>query len=104
MIITKRTAFRWIKVILLLYCIIGIALYYGQDYLFFHPEAVPASQKYNFATAYSEINIPYDSSSNLNIIQFHPSGDKRGVILYFHGNKKNISWYAKFVPNLIKHG
>jgi len=40
----------------------------------------------------------------MNIIQFLvPDSVKKGVVLYFHGNKKNISWYSKYVPQFTKH-
>ncbi len=40
----------------------------------------------------------------MNIVQFLvPDSTKRGVVLYFHGNKKNISWYAKYAPRFTGH-
>lgn len=102
----KKKIFRWIKIFTLLYCTAGIALYYAQDSILFHPTAVDRQSKYDFGdlnTRYEEVNIPYDKESNLNIIQFKPARDTagrgdtaaRGVVLYFHGNKKNISRYAR---------
>jgi alpha-beta hydrolase superfamily lysophospholipase len=41
----------------------------------------------------------------LNIVQFFSTDTvTKGVVLYFHGNKKNISWYAKYPPYFTKHG
>ena len=36
----KKIVFRWVKLILLVYCVIGIAWYYGQDSLVLHPVAM----------------------------------------------------------------
>ena len=83
---------------------IGIALYYLQDSLLFHPEPVPLNQNYDLKLPYKEVNIPYSSNSNLNIIQFPTDSAVKGVILYFHGNKKNISHYARFVPEFTRNG
>ena len=30
--------------------------------------------------------------------------DSRGVVLYFHGNRKNVGWYARFAPMFTEHG
>ena len=39
------------------------------------------------------------------MIKFFPQDSvRRGVVLYFHGNKKNIGWYAKYAENFTRHG
>ena len=101
----KKKVFRWLKLIILLYCIIGIAFYYAQDYILFHPEPLSKNKKYQFENKYSEIDIPYNKETNLNIIQFKTNdGVAKGVVLYFHGNRKNIGWYAKYAPGFTKNG
>ncbi|MBS1599695.1 MAG: alpha/beta fold hydrolase [Bacteroidetes bacterium] len=96
----KKKLFRWIKVLLLLYAVIGIALYYLQDYMLFHPLTIEKNKKYDFNYPHKEINIPYNAETNFNIIQFSAKDSTpKGVVLYFHGNRKNISWYAKYAPN-----
>jgi pimeloyl-ACP methyl ester carboxylesterase len=101
----KKKILRWVKVILIVYCLLGIAFYYLQDYILFHPVALNRDHKYNFNLPHKELNIPYTENSNINVIQFTSSVDgAKGVVLYFHGNKKNISWYAKYPPEFTKHG
>jgi pimeloyl-ACP methyl ester carboxylesterase len=102
----KRQFIRWIKVLLLLYGAIGIILYYLQDSLLFRPIPVDRSTRYGFGQPFSEINIPYDRETNLNIIRFKAIGDSlpKGVVLYFHGNRKNISWYAPYAANFTRKG
>jgi pimeloyl-ACP methyl ester carboxylesterase len=112
---------RWIKVFLLLYCIIGIAFYYGQEALLFHPVAVDRNVKYDFGQPYTEVNLPFDKETNLNIIEFKatdhqdfraageskfrvPDSLTRGVVLYFHGNRRNISWYAQYAADFTSKG
>jgi alpha-beta hydrolase superfamily lysophospholipase len=89
---------------LCIYCLAGILIYSLQDYLFFRSLAVRRDHRYNFSIPYREINLPYSSSQNLNIIQFETTGPVRGVVLYFHGNRKNIGWYAKYAPMFTAHG
>ena len=100
-----KKIFRWVKIIVVLYCLIGIALYYLQDYILFHPVFLAKNKKYDFSSRYREINIPYDNETNLNIIQFATDANiVKGVVLYFHGNKKNIGWYAQYAPNFTLKG
>lgn len=100
----RKRLFRWIKLILMLYGLLGIAIYYLQDMILFHPEKMEKDHTYHFAVPYREINVPYNDQSNINIIQFTPAGKPRGVVLYFHGNRKNIAWYARYAPNFTSHG
>jgi len=104
--ITKKKGFRWLKVLILLYCIIGIAFYYLQDRILFHPVAVDIHTPYHFDQPFKEVNIPYNKETNINVIQFtHTGADTaRGVVLYFHGNKENISRYAPYATDFTPHG
>jgi hypothetical protein len=89
--------------------------------LLFHPVAVGRDVKYDLGQPYTEVNLPYDKETNLNIIQFKVgmpalSGAApdtasslvaplpKGVVLYFHGNKRNISWYAKYATDFTSKG
>jgi len=101
---TRKLIFRWIKVIVLIYSIIGILFYYLQDKIFFHPLPVPADSTYSFTAPYKEQNIPFNERSVINIIQFTSDSLPKGVVLYFHGNRENIGRYAKHAPNFTKHG
>lgn len=101
----RKRLMRWLKILVLIYCIIGIALYYLQDRILFHPKPLPASYKWNFSLPFREVNIPYTSSSKINIIQFLTTDSTvKGVVLYFHGNKENINRYASAAPHFTKSG
>jgi hypothetical protein len=87
------------------YGCIGIAIYYLQDKILFHPVALASSYSWNFKEPFREVNIPFDTNANINIIQFTTSAPSpKGVVLYFHGNRDNISWYEKFASNFTKNG
>jgi alpha-beta hydrolase superfamily lysophospholipase len=101
--ITRKKTFRWLKVIVLLYGIIGIALYYLQKSILFHPVAVDANTAYHFNQPFKEVNIPYNKETNINVIEF-PADSARGVVLYFHGNKDNITHYARFASDFTSQG
>ncbi len=100
----KEKIFKWAKILIIIYCLTGIALYYSQDKILFHPEKKAPNEPYKFDMPFNEVNIPFDSSSNINIIQFLAvDSTTKGVVLYFHGNGKNISAYAKFALNFTKN-
>jgi alpha-beta hydrolase superfamily lysophospholipase len=101
----NKKLLRWIKVIVLIYCVIGIALFYLQDYFLFHPTPLARSYKYKFDTPFAEVDIPFNETDTLNMVQFLPTGSvRKGVVLYFHGNRGNINRYAKFASNFTKQG
>ena len=101
---------------ILIYCIIGIAFYYLQDKVLFHPVAVDRQVKYDFGQPYTEVNIPYNKETNLNLIEFRVTGNDslnaagppdtsaRGVVLYFHGNRENVSRYARYAVDFTHKG
>jgi pimeloyl-ACP methyl ester carboxylesterase len=102
--IDRTKLMRWLKIVLLLYALLGIIIYYGQDYFFFRPETLDTRYRYDFGQPYREVNLAFDHFSNINIVQFTTTGTPRGCVLYFHGNRKNIAWYAKHAPLFTREG
>lgn len=100
----RQKLFRWLKLALLAYGLLGIAVYYLQDYFFFRPVALDPRHRYDFGQAYREVNLAFDHFSNINIIQFTTAGSPKGCVLYFHGNRKNVSWYARHAPMFTREG
>jgi uncharacterized protein len=101
----KQLIFRWVKIIILIYCIIGIALYYLQENLLFHPTPLSRDHQFKFDMPFEEVNIPMNNTDTVNMVKFFPKDSvRKGVVLYFHGNKGNIERYAKFAQNFTSHG
>lgn len=104
---TKKSTiiFRWIKIIVLVYGVIGIILHFLQERFLFHPVQLPRNYKYQFADSFIEKEIVFNNTDTLSMVQFFPKDSlPKGVVLYFHGNKENIGRYAKFVNVFLKHG
>jgi len=79
-------------------------LYLVQDLLFFHPKKLPITHRFQFDQPFTELNIPIENR-NLNVVQFHSSTpDRKGIVLYFHGNMRNIERYADQAPLFTKNG
>ena len=98
---------RWLKGLLIAYCLVGILLYTLQDVVLFRSVAVDKQQEWGFQRPYREVNLAYSSSANLNIVQFqctNADSVRRGVVLYLHGNRKNIGWYEKYAERFTSTG
>ena len=93
------------KIVALVYCIIGIALYFLQDKFIFHPAKLPADYNYQFDIPFRQIDLAVTTEKNLSIVQFtvHDSV-RKGIVLYFHGNRQNITRYAKHATNFTRNG
>jgi uncharacterized protein len=93
----------WLKISLLVYGVVGIAAYYLQDTVFFHPKKIAAHQAYAFSQPFKEVVIPVDNNTTYSLVQFTTPAPK-GVVLYFHGNQDNVTHYATNAPAFTKKG
>lgn len=107
----KKPVFRLIKLLVILYCLIGIGCYYAQDWLLLHGKPVSRETKYQFDRPFTEVNINYDGETNINIVQFpsfiqSSSTDTvpKGLVLYFHGNREGVSHYAQYAKDFTDRG
>ena len=101
----KKVFLRWLKIGVLLYSLIGIILYYLQEYFLFHPEKLDSNYAYHFDGPFEELKIPGNQTDTISLVKFFPVDSvRRGVVLYYHGNKQNIGRYARFAKNFTQHG
>ncbi len=100
-----KKIWKWFKITAVIYIVIGVALYFLQDKFIFHPEKLPADYIYKFDIPFREIDLRVNEEKNISIIQFTvPDSVRKGIVLYFHGNRKNINRYAPFAANFTKNG
>src|SRR5688500_7923859 len=102
----KRWNFwRLFKIVIIIYCSLGIAFYYLQENFLFHPVPLSADYAYHFSRPFREVNFRINMNENLSVVQFFPEDSvRKGVVLYFHGNRQNINRYAKFADNFTRYG
>ena len=101
----KKKILKWLKVIVIIYVLGGVALYFLQDAILFHPVTLNRDHNYNFPEPHKDISIAINKIDTLNLVDFSSTDTvTRGVVLYFHGNKRNISWYSKYIPYFTRHG
>ncbi len=99
---------KWIKIIAIVYVVIGVVLYFTQELFLFHGKKLPANYIFNYGedAVFRENNITRKDGSNLNFLQFKPtdSNEIAGIVIYYHGNMQNINRYAPFVKIFTING
>ena len=97
---------KWLRIIVVLYVLIGAALYFWQDKFLLHPVSLPPHYRFQFEKPFSETLVKYNSTISFDIVRFKPQIDSiiKGAVIYCHGNMENINHYTKFVSNFTKHG
>ncbi len=101
----KQKFWKFSKWVVIIYCLVGITLYYAQDYFILQSEKLPPVYSFSFNGKMEELNIPFNERDTINLVKFFTANvHKRGLVLYFHGNKDNISHYTRFVPSFTSKG
>lgn len=103
---TKKRIFNSIKITIAVYIFGGFALWSLQDLILLHPKELTAGYVFNIAAPHQGISIPLNEQDQLFIMKFFPTdtANKKGVVLYFHGNRENINRYAAYADNFTKEG
>ena len=102
----RRTVLRIVTVIAFFYALTGIVYYHAQERILFRPVAVAADFRYSFSIPSQEILIRHHPGADLHITKFPASPDveRKGLLIYLHGNRRNVTWYADRVPFFTARG
>lgn len=94
-----------LKSVVVVYLVVGIALYFLQEKFLFHPTKLEAVYAFNFDTPFREVNLQREDGSNLNMVQFLPPDSlPLGIVIYYHGNMRNITRYAPYARLFTMNG
>jgi uncharacterized protein len=88
---------------LVIYLLPGLALYFLQKKLIFHPDVLAADYKFKFDVPFEEIALPIKKDEVLSAVLFKSAAPK-GIVIYFHGNARNISKYGPKTADFIRNG
>jgi pimeloyl-ACP methyl ester carboxylesterase len=101
----KNKAWKWIQVILLVYFLIGAMFYFFQEKIIFNPKKLKEDYRYHFEIPFRQVDHPVTAEKNLSIVQFTvPDSLRKGIVLYFHGNRGNINRYAPNAGSFTRNG
>lgn len=101
----RKKIFRWVKILLLLYASIGIALFYLQEKFLFHPTKLAHNYQFKFDGKFEEIRMPFNETDTMSLVKFFPADSlRKGIIIYYHGNMNNVEHYATYTKPFTKLG
>jgi uncharacterized protein len=105
MLIQKKIIFKTIVVLVALYFFVGLLLYFFQEKFLFHPQKLNTNYTFNFKKPFAELIIPLSNTDTLSLVKFYTNAaDKKGIVLYYHGNMKNVTHYEPYVNIFTKNG
>lgn len=101
----RKDIFRFLRVLVVVYVVVGIGLYFLQEKFLFHPKKIAADTVFNFGQPYREYNFTRDDGTNLNMVQFLPQDSlPLGLVVYYHGNMRNVTRYAPYARMFTMNG
>jgi uncharacterized protein len=95
---------------IVIFYFVGLAvLYFFQDKIIFHETVLADDYKFNFHYPFKEIWIDVQNNpepkSRVNALYFYSDTlPKKGIIVYFHGNARDLNRAGKFAPDFTKNG
>ncbi|NNF02550.1 MAG: alpha/beta fold hydrolase, partial [Bacteroidia bacterium] len=92
-------------VIVVLFIIGNLWTYPFQQYFIFRPEKLNAEYKFKFEYPFEEINLKTKGGGLINALLFRTQEQERkGVVLYFHGNADNNQRWGTLYPQYVYAG
>jgi pimeloyl-ACP methyl ester carboxylesterase len=94
MLTIKKVILRTLKLLLVVYVLLCVALYFFQEKLLFFPDKLDKNHKFSFAQPFEEINIKTKNGKFLNGL-FFEADSATGLVFYLHGNAGSLdNWGA----------
>jgi len=94
----------FIGVLVCLYGIVLIGLYAAQDRMIYLPTKLPKNHKYKLRYPATEVFLTHENGNQINALSFKTNQTSKGVILYFHGNSRNLQHWGRFVNKFLIRG
>lgn len=100
--ILKKLSMLWIA--LGLYICLNAGIYLLQRFIVFQPRRLPAGHVFAFDRPFEEIFITTGDGVKINALYFPTQLDRRGTILYFHGNAGNLQRWGRYHTDFTNRG
>ena len=94
---------KGLKILLILYVMIGASLYFLQEKILFLPTVLEQDYQYNFTHPFEEVFLKPAENASINALHFKTENPK-GVILYFHGNAGDLSRWGNVAEFFVDKG
>ena len=87
-----------------MYLLLLLTVYGLQRFIVFQPIPLNKNHEFQFDIPHQEVFLPAKDSILINGIYFKSTIEKKGVILYFHGNADNLKRWGKYHTDFTKRG
>jgi uncharacterized protein len=82
-----------------------IILYIFQDKIIFHGRVLEKNLKFPFKVPFKELWLKSEKNLYINGIHFYTNNrEKKGIVVYLHGNAHNLVRWGKHSPEFTKNG
>lgn len=85
------------------YSIFVSFLYSVQKKIIFRPDSLPKEHAFTFEAEHEEFFLEHVNGEKINSI-FFSSTESKALVLYFHGNSKNLQHWGNYLPDVINRG
>lgn len=103
--LTRKKFWILLWIIFCAYSLLGALFYFTQDRLIFRSKKLSEDYQYKFDIPFQQVDLAVTEKKNLSIVQFTvPDSIRKGIVLYFHGNRGNINRYAVHASSFIRNG
>tara|TARA_R110002073_G_scaffold108336_3_gene243414 strand:- start:82855 stop:83676 length:822 start_codon:yes stop_codon:yes gene_type:complete len=90
---------RVTAILIIVSCVLLILLYMFQEKIIFPTEKLDKDFAFSFAQEFEEVNLKTEDGETINALHFKVK-EPKGIILFFHGNKGNLSRWGNLVSYL----
>lgn len=81
-----------------------LVLYFFQERLVFHPYALPHDRVFHFEQPFEEHFVAAADGIKLHAIHFHPQGESKGMVVYYHGNGGSMDRWGYVAQDFTSRG
>lgn len=100
---------RKLRYFLLVFGLLCALFFAWQHLLFFHPKTLDMGKGYNIPPflKHTAASLNFDENTLVEILKFKQddtSAAAKGVVLFFHGNRENVEYYAHYAAFFTRNG
>jgi len=97
---------RFLAYFVAFYLLVGLVLWAIHPLILFQPTTLPADYRYSFSQPFQELTLKPTASVQLNALWFQTTSQpRRGVVLFFHGNRDNLTrWGREYSTRFTERG
>lgn len=94
----------FLAVIVVGYIAVCLVLYFFQEKLIFHPYSLPQDRVFHFEQPFEEHFVEAGDGVKLHAIHFHPTGESKGIVIYYHGNGGSMDKWGYVAKDFTDRG